>query len=418
MRKQSIHIQTVTRERARVHGDDADICMSGRPIPSLLLIGALVIAWPALLAPLATASHQGHEGHAGEETHETTGPGYPIPGASFQVFLDQGKATTEGRGFDQAQTDAAVQTVIDAFTFMLQHRTDYPRFDESLKKDALQHVIIEPHVVNQEGKAFPFLVARTKDQGRVKLLISASSLKEKGYLGHPDNLVPVLAREFQWVVSKADTAPKSKPVSVERDLKHAPIRTDNEIREISVDERAQVIQRLFDSYLRTVDDQKSLEGQPFYDVGTTALVQPTQPDSAIKLYDIRVREALQKIVKDPYFWEQTPKAVRSLLNGKIWNVSFVKIDQRDWATRTRVTPEDKVMSVGPRDHTIQPANILVNTYRTAVPDDPFYSDTKGLPMGALSADQLARVIALEIQHNIIEKSMRGHVAQDEITAPK
>ena len=175
---------------------------------------------------------------------------------------------------------------------------------------------------------------------------------------------------------------------------------------------------MFDTYLRTVDDQKSLEGQPFYDVGTTALAPPAQPDSATKLYDIRVREALQRIVRDPYFVEHTPKAVRSLLNGKIWNVSFVKIDQRDWATRTRVTPEDKAVSVGQLDHTIQPANIQVNTYRTAAPDDPFYPDTKGLPMGALSADELALVIALEIQHNIIEKSMRGHVAQDGLTAPK
>jgi hypothetical protein len=74
--------------------------------------------------------------------------------------------------------------------------------------------------------------------------------------------------------------------------------------------------------------------------------------------------------------------------------------------------------VGQAGHTIQPATILVNTYRSAAPDDPFYPDTKGLPMGALSADQLARVIALEIQHNIIEKSMTGHVAQDEMTVPK
>jgi len=61
---------------------------------------------------------------------------------------------------------------------------------------------------------------------------------------------------------------------------------------------------------------------------------------------------------------------------------------------------------------------LVNIHRTAAPDDPFYSDTQGLPMGALSAEQLARVIALEIQHNIQEKSMTGHVAQDALTAPK
>ena len=103
---------------------------------------------------------------------------------------------------------------------------------------------------------------------------------------------------------------------------------------------------------------------------------------------------------------------------EIWNVSFVKIDQRDWATRTRVLPEDKSVLVGDRDQPIQPATILVNTYRTAAPDDPFYPDTEGLPMGALSADQLARVIAWEIEHNIIEKSMRGHVAEDATTAPK
>lgn len=378
----------------------------------------LVIGWLAFLVPLASASHQGHDGHAREDSHEPIGSGYPIPGASFRVFLDPGHATTEDRRLDETQADAAVQTVIDAFTFMMQHRTDYPRFDESLKKNALQHVIIEPTVVNQDGKEFPFLVARTQDPGRVKLLISASSLKEKGYLRHPEQLVPVLAREFQWVVSKADTAPKSKIVSVERDLKHAPIRTDKDIREMSGDERAQLLQQLFDTYLRTIDEQKSLEGQPFYEVGMTTPVPPTHQDSTIKLYDIRVRDALQKIVREPYFAERTPKAVRNLLNGKIWNVSFVKIDQRDWATRTRVLPDDKSVVVGEHDSTIQPANILVNTYRTAAPDDPFYRDTKGLPMGALSADQLALVIALEIEQNIIEKSMKGHVAQDAMTAPK
>ena len=34
-------------------------------------------------------------------------------------------------------------------------------------------------------------------------------------------------------------------------------------------------------------------------------------------------------------------------------------------------------------------------------------------MGALSAEQLARVIAEEIQSQITEKSLRGHVAQDD-----
>src|SRR5207249_2904528 len=122
----------------------------------------LLIGWFAFLVPLAGASHQGHEGRAGEETHETTGSGHPIPGASFQVFLDTGKEMAEGGGLDQTQADAAIQTVIEAFTFMMEHRTDYPRFDEALKKDALQKVIIEPNVVNQDGKEFPFLVARTK----------------------------------------------------------------------------------------------------------------------------------------------------------------------------------------------------------------------------------------------------------------
>ncbi len=405
-------MEKVAREQHQVTGDDVGSWIRHTGL------SVLVIGWLAVLVPLASASHQGHESHAGEEAHETTGPGYPIPGASFQVFLDTGKETAEGGGLDQTQTEAAVQTVIDAFTFMLEHRTDYPRFEEAVKKGVLDKIIIEPTVVNRDGKEFPFLVARTKDQGRVKLLISASSLKEKGYLRHPEQLVPVLAREFQWVVSKADTTQKSKTVVVERDLKQAPIRTDTGIRGMSGDERVQNLQQLFDTYLRTVDDQKSLEGQSFYEVGTTTRVPSTQPDSTIKLYDIRVREALQRIVREPYFWEHTPKAVRSLLNGKIWSVSFVKIDQRDWATRTRVLPEDKSVLVGERSETIQPATILVNTYRTAAPDDPFYAETKGLPMGALSADQLARVIAWEIENNIIEKSMRGHVAQDAITAPK
>jgi hypothetical protein len=396
-------------------GHHIGLWMRGAVVP-VFVIGLFAIEWPGGFVPPASANHQGRE-HAGEDRHDTTGSGHAIPGASFQVFLAKDSATTESGGLDQAQADMVLQTVVDALTFMMQHRTDYPRFDESLKKDALQTVIIEPTVVNQDGKTFPFLVARTKDPGRVKMLISASSLKEKGYLNHPEQLVPVLAREFQWVVSKADTSPKQM-AAVERDLKHAPIRTDREIRDMSGNERVRMIEQLFGTYLTTVDDQKSLEGQPYYEVGSRTTVPPTQSDSTTKLYDIRVREALQKIVRDAYFSEQTPKAVRSLLDGKIWNVAFVKIDQRDWATRTRVLPEEKSVVVGQAGHTIQPATILVNTYRSAAPDDPFYPDTKGLPMGALSADQLARVIALEIQHNIIEKSMTGHVAQDEMTVPK
>ena len=55
--------------------------------------------------------------------------------------------------------------------------------------------------------------------------------------------------------------------------------------------------------------------------------------------------------------------------------------------------------------------------RSPIPDDPYYALTNDLPMGALSTSQLAQVIALEIEHQIIEKSMRGHVAADEQSAP-
>lgn len=387
----------------------------------LLFRCALWSLWLAVVvcfAGPAGAAHPGHEGQPDAEAHDQTGPGYEIPNASFRVFLDRGKEGAASGTLDQADADAAVETVIRAFTLLLHHRTEYPRFDEAVRKGLLDRVIIEPTVVNREGKAFPFLVARTADQGRVKLLISASFLKDRGYLGHADRFAPVLAREFQWVVSKADTSPKPKTISVERDLRHAPIRTDQEILALSGDERVRLLQRLFETYLSTVDEQKSLEGQPYYDVGTTTLVPPGQPDSTIKFYDIRVREALQKIAREPYFLERMPNAVKSLLNGKIWNVAFVKIDQRDWATRTRVLPEDKAVMVGEPGRPIQPAAILVNTYRTAATDDPFYPETKQLPMGALSADQLALVIAKEIQHNLVEKSLTGHVAQDAITAPK
>ncbi len=389
-----------------------------RGVGLFLVIGILALAGPGLLATAAKAAHQGHTGHDEAERHHQTGPGYSIPGASFQVFVDQRKESATGSRLDPGDLDAAVRTVIDAFTLLLQHRADYPRFDESLRKNSLQQVVIEPTVVNDEGKAFPFLVARTKEPGQVTLLISAASLKDQAYLHHPDILVPVLAREFQWVVSKADTAPKPKSMSAERDPTKAPIRTDQELQGLLGDERAQILQHLFDTYLRTVDDQKSLQGQSFYEVGGTVLIPPTHPDSTIKLYEIRVREALQKIVREPYFLERTPRAVRSLLNGKVWTVAFVKIDQRDWATRTRVLPEDKAVVVGERGQRLQPAAILINVYRTAAPDDPFYSDTKGLPMGALSADQLAHVIASELHHNIQEKSLSGHTAQDALTAPK
>ena len=58
MGEQSIQAQTITRDRRQGHGDDVGRWLSGT-VFSVLLIGALVIGWPAVLAPLATASHQG-----------------------------------------------------------------------------------------------------------------------------------------------------------------------------------------------------------------------------------------------------------------------------------------------------------------------------------------------------------------------
>lgn len=386
-----------------------------RPVVWTFCAGALLCA--LLFVPDTRANHRDHQPHADTEGPTVLGKGREIPGAPFHVFLGTGTAAGDS-GLNAADLDAAVQTVIDTFTLMLQRRTDYPRFDESLAKQALKQVVIEPVVVNDEGKAFPFLVARTKEPGRVTLLISASSLKDKGYLNHPDTLLPVLVREFQWVVSKADTAPKAKAVAVERNLQKAPILMDDEIAGLPAEERARSLQHLFDTYLRTVDDQRSLDGQPWYEAGKPTPIPPTHADLSTKLYDIRIREALQKIVREPYFREQTPKAVRSLLNGTVWNVAYVKIDQRDWATRTRVLSGEKAVVVGVRGQRIQPAAVLVNVHRLAAADDPFYRDTQGLPMGALSADQLARVIALEIHHNIQEKSLSGHTAQDALTAPR
>lgn len=379
------------------------------------LIGGICFIVTAHAAYDSTGGRPDAELHRLEKSAES---GHEIPGLSFRVFVDRETEWAVGGFLDQAQADTAFRTVIDTFSYLNQHRLDYPRFDEAVNKGLLERVIIQPSVHNHEGKSFPFLVVRTVDPGRVRLLINASSMQEQGYIGAVERFAPVLAREFQWVVSKAETGRKPKTVSIERDLRHAPIRTDKEIRAFSGEERVRLLQQLFETYLRTVDDQRSLEGQSYYDIGSTNLVAPSQPDSAIRFYDIRVREALQKIVREPVFLERTPLAVTSLLNGAVWNVAFVKIDQRDWATRTRVQPADKAVVVGVAGRVVQPAAILINLHRTAAPDDPFYADTKHLPMGALSAEQLALVIAKEIQQNLIEKSQTGHVAQDALTAPR
>lgn len=352
------------------------------------------------------------------EFRQPSESGHQIPGLSFRVFIDRETGGVAVGALDEVEVHAVLQTVRDTFSHLIQHRQDYPRFDEAVRKGMLDRVIIQPRVHNHEGKSFPFLVVRTVDPGRVRLLISVSSIKERGYLGQADRFAPVLAREFQWVVSKAETGHKSKAVSVHRDLPHAQVRADKDIRSLASEERVQLLQQLFETYIRTVDDFQSLDGQSYYEVGSTNLVAPSQPDSSTKYYDILVREALQKIVREPVFLERTRLAVTSLLNGAIWNVTFVNIEQRDWATRTRVLPADKAVMVGQPGKLIQPATILINLHRTAAPDDPFYADTKQLPMGALSTDQLALVIAKEIHHNIVEKSQTGHVAQDALTTPK
>lgn len=388
-------------------------CISTVHIPILTLIG-LVIGISVALG--------GHGGGGSHEVHEYSGTesetGYDIPGVPFHVVVGKGKNAADDNAENHAYMDEAFSTVVEAFTFMTKNRTQYHRYDEALNKEVLKKVVIEPRVFNRNDKEFTFLVARTKEKGKVKLLISASQLERKGYLNQPDKLIPVLAREFQWVVSKADTAPKPKNIHVERDLKKAPIQSNQNIRHMSGPQRVQVLKELFHPYLRTEDAFQSLKGQPWFEIGSTSPHPPAQEESTTHLYEMRVREALQLIMRDSYFSEHTPKAIRSLLNGKIWNVAFVKIEKRDWATRTRVMPKDKAVTIGSEGKVIQPAIILVNYHRTAVPEDPYYPETQGLLMGALSADQLARVIALEIQHNIVDKSMRGHVAQDEITAPK
>lgn len=383
----------------------------------LIALAGLVglLSWQAIPAK---ADHHGHDKHAEDVQHETVGPGASVPGTAFKVFRVRPADSADPDRADTFAIEGAFRTVVGALTLMSQHRADFPRFDEAMRKEALQAVIVEPRVVNRDGKEFQLLVARTQERGKVKLLVSAAGLKERDLIDRPERLVPLLDREFQWVVSKADTAPKAQAKAAERDLRHAPIVSDQDIATMSGDARVLALQGLFGIYLRTMDDLKSLDGQPYYEVGSSALVHPAQPDSPTNLYDIRVRQALERIVREPAFFEQTPNAVRSLLDGKIWNVAFVKVDGRDWATRTRVLSDERSILVGEEERRIQPAQILVNIHRKAAADDPFYSRTGDLPMGALSPEQLAFVIASEIQHNIVEKSMSGHVAQDALTAPK
>ena len=364
------------------------------------------------------ANHRGLEGHVQNEgNHAKESDGHPIPGAPFQVYWAKGKAN-EGEILTSSQVQDAIQAVVKAFHEMVADRARYSRFDEALTKRVLKQVTLESRVFNRDGKEFLFLVARTKQKGKVTLLINATQLQERGYVKDPAKLIPVLAREFQWVLSKADTTKKRKALAGRRELTHAPIQTNKNIDHMTGAEREKALHALFEQYLTTVDEYDSLKNQPYYDVGAIVPINPTQKDSTTKFYDIRVREALQRIVHESYFQKETPKAVRSLLNGKIWNVAFVNIESRDWSTRTRVLPKDKAVKVGKKLRVIQPAKILISLHRKAAPEDPYYSLTNGLPMGALSTEQLAQVIALEIEHQIIEKTMRGHVASDEQSSPQ
>ena len=341
------------------------------------------------------------------------GKSYPIPGVPFQVFAEQEK----NQQYEQTVDVDTINAIVKAFTSLAKQRSQHQRFDQALNRNMLQKVVIEPKVFNRDGKEFPFLVARTKQKGKVKLLISASRLKKDGYLNKPDQLTLRLAKEFQWVISKASTKPKPQRMKIQRDLKHARIFTNTQINNMSQEKRGQALEELFQNYLLTMDTFGSLAHQPFYKLGEATLIKPDQSDSTTKLYDIRIREALAFIVQDPYFFQNTPKAVRSLLNGKIWHVMIAKIDERDWTTRTRVVPKDKTVKVGEKGRLIQPAKVLVNYHRSLDFEEDLYAQTQGLPMGALSAEQLARVLAWEIQNQITEKSMRGHVAQDEKSSP-
>lgn len=359
--------------------------------------------------------------HANTGEHSSLGRdpaphiGYPVRGTSIQVFVEKGH---KDGSLKEQQEREAVDTVVKALDLLIQHRHEFARVDEALKQDLLERIVIEPRVINREGKEFPFLVARTQHKGKVKLLINAAQLAQNGYLNHPDALMPRLAKEFQWVVSKANTSAKARPASIERDLRQAPIYTNAEIQRMTPEERQGALMALLEHYLTTSDEQESLTSQPYYEQGTTTLHQPDQPSSTTRFYDIKIREALQLIVRERYFQEMTPKAIRNLLNGKIWNVAFVKIDSRDWTTRTRVLPKDQAVEVGKDRRRIQPAKVLINYHRILDKQDPLFLTTQGLPMGALSAEQLARVIAWEIQNQITEKSMQGHVAEDEKSTPE
>ena len=83
-------------------------------------------------------------------------------------------------------------------------------------------------------------------------------------------------------------------------LRHAPIQTKKEIDNSTGDEREKILQALFESYLTTVDEYNSLKQQPYYEIGSEveSWSLSAQADSTTRLYDIRVRDALQRIMRE------------------------------------------------------------------------------------------------------------------------
>jgi hypothetical protein len=80
--------------------------------------------------------------------------GHAIPGVSFQVFLNQKQG--EGETIRQDVANDAVETVVKAFGILVRDRSQYKRFDQAVTNDLLQNVVIEPRVLNKEGKNFRF----------------------------------------------------------------------------------------------------------------------------------------------------------------------------------------------------------------------------------------------------------------------
>ena len=81
------------------------------------------------MVPLGMGSHKGSEEHhvASENVPPET-VGHTIRVAPFQVFLHEGTGTVEEGSQSRVRVNAALQTVVDAFSHMMDHRTTTPDF--------------------------------------------------------------------------------------------------------------------------------------------------------------------------------------------------------------------------------------------------------------------------------------------------